>query len=152
MLLSTAFFFLLITIVVLSNFLNEDEYFLQIYLPYKSSVYFETPIEPNQIFYHEYIHSVERSPVREYFKIDQHYNMIATESWTKSFGAGLPYEQKDELEMKDGFIVIKQERLIEYLNMLPSDLFPHVFNIDGQTVDLSAELNGERIRIQVIKK
>ncbi|WP_227937386.1 DUF1850 domain-containing protein [Alkalihalobacillus deserti] len=152
LLLSTAFLFLFIVIYFILTPSQQDEYFLQIYLPYEDVVFFETPIKPDETFYHEYIHSVELSQVREYFKIDDHYNMIATASWTQSFGAGLPYEKRDELEMKEGFIVIKQERLIEHLNMLPSDLFPHAFYVGEQTVDLSGELNGKRIRIQVIKK
>lgn len=151
LLLSTAFLFLLILVTSLTVFPKQkDEYLLQIYLPYEDVVFFETPIKPNQTFYHEYVHSVELSPVREYVKIDDSYNMIATESWTQSFGAGLPYEKKDEFEMKDGFFVIKQERLIEHLNLLPSDLFPHSFHVEEQTVDLSGELNGKRIRIQVV--
>jgi hypothetical protein len=153
LLFSTAFFFLLMTVgLMMLTASKEDDYYLQIYLPYEDTVYFETPIQANDTFYHEYLHSVELSPVREYFKIDDQYNMIATESWTRSFGAGLPYETKDELEMKDGFFVMKQERLIEHLNLLPSHLFPHAFYVGDHEVDLSGELNGERIRIQVIKK
>ncbi|MFC0559433.1 DUF1850 domain-containing protein [Halalkalibacter alkalisediminis] len=153
LLLSTAFLFLFIgSVVLLFNPSQGDKYFLQIYLPYEDVVFFETPIKPDQTFYHEYVHSVELSPVREYFKIDERYNMIATESWTQSFGAGLPYEKKDEFEMRDGFFVITQERLIEHLNLLPSHLFPHAFYVGEERVDLSGELNGKRIRIQVIKK
>ncbi len=152
MLFSTAFLFLLVCVMILTFFQQKQAYFLQIYLPYEDEVYFETEVTVNDVFYHEYIHSVELSPVREYYKINEQYQMVATESWTQSFGAGLPYEAKDELEMKDGFIIIKQERLIEHLNILPSHLFPHSFHVGEETVDLSGELNGERLRIRVITK
>ncbi|WP_332695810.1 DUF1850 domain-containing protein [Halalkalibacter lacteus] len=153
LLLSTAFLFLLLAINLM--FLSSGEkqkYFLQIYLPYEDTVYFEAPVYPNDTFYHEYLHSVELSPVREYYKIDENYHMIATESWTKSFGAGIPYETKDNLERIDGFFVIQEEREIDSLNLLPSDLFPHSFYYGEKAVDLSSELSGERIRIQVLKK
>ncbi len=131
---------------------EKKEYFLQIYLPYADIVFFEEPVQPGATFYHEYFHSVELSPVREHFIIGENYQMIATESWSKSFGAGLPYETKDKLERIDGFFVIHEEREIEHLNLLPSDLYPHFFFYGEKTVDLSSELSGERIRIQVIKK
>ncbi|WP_034626638.1 DUF1850 domain-containing protein [Halalkalibacter okhensis] len=152
LLLSTAFLFLLI-IVVLWKFTPSEkhEYFLQIYLPYNDIVFWEEKIQPNDTFYHEYLHSVELSPVREYFTIDDEYRMIATESWTKSFGAGLPYETKDHLEIVDGFFVIQDHRELEYLNILPSHLYPHSFFYGEQSIDLSGELHGERIRIQVVK-
>jgi hypothetical protein len=131
---------------------DKQEYVLQIYLPYAETVFWEEPVQPGDTFYHEYLHSVERSPVREYYKIDENYQMIATESWSKSFGAGLPYETKEKLERIDGFFVIHEEREIEHLNILPSHLYPHSFFYREKTVDLSSELSGERIRIQISKK
>ncbi|MDT8858674.1 DUF1850 domain-containing protein [Alkalihalobacillus sp. MEB130] len=151
LLLSTAFLFLFMIAIWTATSVKKQEYFLQIYLPYEDTVFFEAPIEQNDTFYHEYLHSVELSPVREYFKVDEHYKLIATESWTKSFGAGLPYETKDKLENIDGFFVIHEERELEYLNILPSHLYPHSFHFKDQSVDLSGELSGERIRIQIIE-
>ncbi len=130
---------------------DKQEYFLQIYLPYEDKVFFEQLIEPDDTFYHEYLHSVEQTPVREYYKIDEDYRMIATESWTKSFGAGLPYESKEKLERVDGFFVIHDDRELDYLNILPSKLYPHQFFFKDWTVDLSKDLSGKRIRIQVIE-
>ncbi|WP_332634461.1 DUF1850 domain-containing protein [Halalkalibacter flavus] len=152
LLLSTAFLFLLI-IIVLSKLssIGKQEYFLQIYLPYNDIVFWEEKIQPHDTFYHEYLHSVELSPVREYFTIDEEFRMIATESWTKSFGAGLPYETKDNFEIVDGFFVIQDHRELEYLNILPSNLYRHSFYFGEESIDLSNELSGERIRIQVVK-
>jgi hypothetical protein len=153
LLLSTAFLFLIIVIIsVIFLPVDKQEYVLQIYLPYAETVFWDEPVQPGDTFYHEYLHSVELSPVREYYKIDENYQMIATESWSKSFGAGLPYETKEKLERIDGFFVIHEEREIEYLNILPSHLYPHSFFYREKTVDLSSELSGERIRIQISKK
>ncbi|RPF53310.1 DUF1850 domain-containing protein [Aquisalibacillus elongatus] len=91
-------------------------------------------------FSHRYIHSVEKSPVIEKFKIDQDWTILTMESWTKSFGAGLPYEDKGDVEMKDGFFVIQNLNrpvIGGELKFQPSHLYPHTFHFEDQEVTLS---------------
>ncbi|GAE93702.1 hypothetical protein JCM21714_2805 [Gracilibacillus boraciitolerans JCM 21714] len=58
-------------------------------------------------FSHQYIHSVEKSPVQEIFELSNSGEIVTMESWTKSFGAGLPYQHQGEVSMKDGYYVMR---------------------------------------------
>jgi hypothetical protein len=89
-------------------------------------------------FRHEYIHSVEKSIVIEKFKLAEGGRILAMESWTRSFGAGMPYEQKGTVEMKDGFYILKDLKdPIDVIHMQPSHLYPHHFYFKEEEVVLS---------------
>ncbi len=153
LLLSFAFLFLIPYSILSMTKAEAENYYLQIYLLKENEVYWETKVNKNDTFYHEYIHSVELSPVREYYFIVEQYSLVAQESWTKSFGAGLPTEKKREIEFKDGFMVIRDERPIEYINMQSSHLFPHYLYVGKEQVELSSQyLSGKPFRIRVLLK
>jgi hypothetical protein len=95
-------------------------------------------IETEEWFRHEYIHSVEKSIVIEKFKLDESGQILAMESWTRSFGAGMPYEQKGTVEMKDGFYILKDlNDPINVIHMQPSHLYQHTFHFKEEKVLLS---------------
>jgi hypothetical protein len=94
--------------------------------------------KPGDWFEYHYIHSVELSQVIEKYKLDHQGTILAMESWTGSFGAGLPYELSDNIEFIDGFYVVKDiNRSIDQINFLPSDLNPAIFNFKEHKVVLS---------------
>ncbi|WP_162297955.1 DUF1850 domain-containing protein [Halalkalibacillus sediminis] len=124
-------------------------FFLNTKSPYKKIVIedihtgdtmWQEEVEKGDWFSHRYIHSVEKSPVEEKFKVDEDWVILTMESWTKSFGAGLPYERKGDVEMKDGYYILRNlNRPVHggVLRMQPSELFPHSFFFEEQEVVLS---------------
>ncbi|MFS0724654.1 DUF1850 domain-containing protein [Paenibacillus sp. 1P07SE] len=121
---------------------------------YKSgTVLWKHEIEAGEWFSHRYIHSVERSPVIEKFQFDDRGRLCTMESWTRSFGAGLPYELQGETERIDGYYVSRElNRLVGSggIRMLPSSLFPHAFYFREEEILLSeAPYAGNRITIFV---
>ncbi len=95
-------------------------------------------IKEGEWFQHEYIHSVEKSLVIEKFKLSEAGSIFAMESWTRSFGAGLPYELNGDLEMRDGFYILKNINApIEVLHMQPSHLEKHTFHFRDYEIILS---------------
>ncbi|WP_054752176.1 DUF1850 domain-containing protein [Piscibacillus salipiscarius] len=100
-------------------------------------ILWQEQVDRGDWFSHRYIHSVEKSPVIEKFKISGDWRILTMESWTKSFGAGLPYEDKGDVEMKDGFFVIKNLNRPVFggeLKFQPSHLYPHTFKFKDQTI------------------
>ncbi|MGP4042176.1 DUF1850 domain-containing protein [Gracilibacillus sp. D59] len=106
-------------------------------------------------FSHRYIHSVEKSPVKEVFEFSDAGKLMTMESWTKSFGAGLPYQRIGEVSLQDGYYVLKNiNRPIheDVLRIKPSDLYPHTFSFQNQTIYLSKQpFVGRVIEIDVIR-
>lgn len=59
-------------------------------------------IEKGSVFYIEYTHSVQLTPVGEVYVIDDEYNICLKESYFHSYGAGLPATTPYKFEMKEG--------------------------------------------------
>ncbi|PZD96161.1 hypothetical protein DNH61_09655 [Paenibacillus sambharensis] len=98
-------------------------------------VLWQTPIQEGEKLYYQYIHSVELSPVIEYYTADQDLGLIAVESRTRSFGAGLPYAFKGDTELADGFYIMKNlNEPIGELHMQPSYLYPFTLHIREESV------------------
>nr|WP_236838752.1 DUF1850 domain-containing protein [Caldalkalibacillus salinus] len=116
-------------------------------------ILWQEDIQAGEWFYHEYLHSVEKSPVIEKFKVNRAGEILTMESWTKSFGAGLPYEQQGTVEMVDGFYVLKDlHRPIHggAFLMQPSNKYPHTFHFRDHRIMLSEEpYASTRIKIEV---
>ncbi len=146
---------LVLIVLIFFIFLNHPTYVLQIEKVETGEILWESEIEKEEWFAHEYIHSVEKSPVIEKFKFDKSGEILTMESWTKSFGAGLPYERKGTVDMIDGYFVIKDlNRPIHggSLMMQPSDLFPHKFYFQDEELMLSeAPFVKNAIEIKVVE-
>ncbi|TMW72334.1 DUF1850 domain-containing protein [Alteribacter natronophilus] len=103
-----------------------------------NKVLWQAPIEPEVWFHHEYIHSVEKSKVMEKYKLASDGQLYAMESWTRSFGAGLPYEDRGTAEIVDGWYILKDlYSPLEELRMLPSHLHLHTFHYGDEELVLS---------------
>ena len=100
-----------------------------------------------------YIHSVERSPVKEIFEIRQS-DIYTMESHTESFGAGMPYDG-EEIEMKDGkFIIRNINRKVHggALRVRPSSVFPHHVEIGKNRIIISeTPYEGRNLEIKVVR-
>ncbi|QGG48623.1 DUF1850 domain-containing protein [Heliorestis convoluta] len=135
------------------GFLLPSQLYLVIKEKDRGSLLFSVAIEKGDWFSHRYIHSVERSEVIEKFKIDEKGQILAMESWTSSFGAGLPHLSKGQSALIDGYYVLQEiEEPVSSLYLLPDDLFPHTLHVHDETILLSASpYVGVVIKIDVIK-
>ncbi len=152
---SDAFFLKIMTIVafiilvLIGWSLFNQPYFQLIITDMKSNeVLWKSDISKGDTFSHQYIHSVEKSPVKEVFQFSASGKLLTMESWTKSFGAGLPYQREGDVSMRDGYYVLQNlNRPIHggVLRMKPSDLYPHTFTFQDQTFHLSEKPFVKRI-------
>ena len=91
---------------------------LQISAVKKNNVVFLQRVSPGDRFSTGYVHSVELSPVQEYFYIDSHYRMVLTETTFKSSNVGLPYAAfgKEVFHTEaDGFRISNMHRTVPQL-------------------------------------
>ena len=91
---------------------------LQIKAVKRSKVVYLQQISQGDRFCTGYVHSVELSPVREYFYVDKDYRMILQETAFKSSNVGLPYAAfgKEVFHMEsDGFRITNMNRVVPRL-------------------------------------
>ncbi|MBM7634131.1 DUF1850 domain-containing protein [Geomicrobium sediminis] len=128
-------------IVVLIMMTSEREPRLQIVANETGEVLFNYEVSPGTQFYHEYIHSVMKTPIREIFMIDKDYIIVPKETWTKSFGAGIPYAENEQMEMIEGyFIVPSSSREIDSIRLMPSNMYEHTFQYEDEEIIVLSEL------------
>ncbi|MFC3419571.1 DUF1850 domain-containing protein [Salinicoccus hispanicus] len=117
------------------------------------AVLYSAAVEEGERFAVTYIHSVERSPVKEVFEV-RGTDVYTMESHTESFGAGMPYEG-DEVEMEDGkFIIRNINRRVHggVLRIRPSSVFPHHIELGDDRITISeAPYKGRNLEIKVIR-
>ncbi|UOQ49383.1 DUF1850 domain-containing protein [Gracilibacillus caseinilyticus] len=123
-------------------FWQRPHYLLEITDRNTDEVLWSAEIDKNETFSHEYVHSVEKSPVKEVFQFSSTGEMLTMESWTKSFGAGMPYAREGDVEMEDGYYILRNlNRPIQggIIRMKPSNLYPHRFTFRQDSFYLSKE-------------
>ncbi|QDI92201.1 DUF1850 domain-containing protein [Salicibibacter halophilus] len=124
---------------------------LQVIATASDDVLLEEEIEPGDTFFHEYIHSVMKTPIREVFEINEDFEVVPIETWTQAFGAGIPYEADEPIRKEEGFYVIPDDgRVVEELRLIPSNLYTHTFQFKDETLYLSdMEEDDRRVMIHV---
>ena len=124
---------------------------LQVVATESDDILFEEEIEPGDTFFHEYIHSVMKTPIREVFVINDDFEVAPKETWTKTFGAGIPYDADEPIRQEDGFYIIPDDgRVVEELRLIPSNLYTHTFEFKNETLHLSdMEEDDRRVMIHV---
>ncbi|SDI71340.1 DUF1850 domain-containing protein [Natribacillus halophilus] len=144
-------FLLFLAILLLLAVFWEQTPKLQVVATESDDVLFEEEIEPGDTFFHEYIHSVMKTPIREVFEINDDFEVVPKETWTQAFGAGIPYEANEPIRQENGFYVIPDDgRVVEELRLIPSNLYTHTFQFKNETLDLSdMEEDDRRIMIHV---
>ncbi|WP_373446101.1 DUF1850 domain-containing protein [Salinicoccus bachuensis] len=108
-------------------------------------------IEDGERFSVTYIHSVERSPVKEVFEV-RGTEIFTMESHTESFGAGMPYEG-EVMELENGkFIISDINRPVHggALRIRPSSVFPHHIMIGEDDVVISdPPYKGRNLEVEI---
>lgn len=104
----------------------------------------ERPIDDGQTVVLSYTHSVEKTPVRDVYEVDDDaLRMIRTEFY--SFGAGLPTDNVTTTD--DGYVVYLDERY-EQLPVAPREIPGHELVVGDDRYDLVA-LADDRMIIRI---
>lgn len=100
----------------------------------KESVSVSYPIDENDHFSIEFIHSVNKSPVVEYYKIDKKGNLYVYKTIYYNYGAGVPTDIEGDETIsygEDGSMIIDNiNRKINNLTYYLSDISDHVLKIN----------------------
>jgi hypothetical protein len=112
-------------------------------------------VRPGNEFALGYIHSVELSPVWDYFRVDDSYRMILYETAIRSFNAGLPNTLTGEERLhreRDGFRISGMNRVLPVIDLWVHERTDNTLNV-GDIVPLKLySLAGNKLlRISIRK-
>lgn len=101
---------------------------------------------PSNKFTLFFIHSVQKTPVYEFFKIQDNNTLSLVKTEFSSFGIGLPYtDEGGELKIKNDRIELKFERDFEKIPIRVSPIPEHAIIIDGKKYPLLDFANPENL-------
>jgi len=128
---------------------------LQIDLLKEERPVFVRIVRPGNEFALGYIHSVELSPVWDYFRVDDSYRMILYETAIRSFNAGLPNTLTEEERLhreRDGFRISGMNRVLPVIDLWVHERTDNTLNV-GDIVPLKLySLAGNKLlRISIRK-
>ncbi|WP_306054707.1 DUF1850 domain-containing protein [Natronococcus wangiae] len=104
----------------------------------------ERPVDDGQTVVLSYTHSVEKTPVRDVYEVDDDaLRMVRMEFY--SFGAGLPTDDVERTD--DGYVVYRDDRY-ERLPVAPREIPGHELVVGDDRYDLVA-LADDRVTIQI---
>ncbi|WP_234983899.1 DUF1850 domain-containing protein [Selenihalanaerobacter shriftii] len=126
---------LIIISIVGSLFLFNSEW-LVIQEAESDKVIWQQPVEGNIEFAIKYLHSVERTPVWEYFVVKDN-KLYLTGTRYESYGAGLPFLKQHTYVVGDGKFEIKNiDKKLDSIPLRVSDYALHKFIIDKEEYKL----------------
>ena len=73
----------------------------------KDEILFQEKIFPGYVFATKINHSVQLTPVLEFFEIDENYHMLLTKTIVKDLGWGMPSTPEGDFSYQSGEMVIK---------------------------------------------
>ena len=105
------------------------------------SIITEKALDKNDFFSVEFIHSVNNSPVIEYYKFDDQNNIYVYKTVYYNFGAGVPTELNGHETLSysdDGAIIIDNiDKKIDNLTYYLSNIYDHILKInDGESISM----------------
>lgn len=113
-------------------------------------------ISTNDFFSIEFFHSVNKSPVIEYYKINDSGKIVLYKSKYYNFGAGVATDLNDNEIMRydnDGSMVIENmNMLFDELNYYLSDIYDHKLTINDKITYSLWELCGKNSQITFLYK
>ncbi|MGB9812204.1 MAG: DUF1850 domain-containing protein [Thermovenabulum sp.] len=123
------FFVVLIAALFLSFYRIEKEVDLVIF-NVDNGKKFEIPLK-NSEFTHVFIHSIQKTPVFEDFKIEKSDDLHLVKTRYYSLGIGLPCYEEGKFENKNGEFIMEMNRTFKTLQIRVSPLKGHGIIIDG---------------------
>ncbi|SFL82665.1 DUF1850 domain-containing protein [Halanaerobium salsuginis] len=136
------FFLLIITVLLLSLKVNT----LQLVDYKKNNIFWQEKAVENAVFKISYIHSVERTPVIEIFKIKQG-KIILTGTEYESYGAGLPTTAitGEYVVKNDKFFLKDINQFLPDIMLRVSDYAQHEFIYQDQVYELYKKIPTETL-------
>ncbi len=114
---------------------------------------FVRTIKPNSTFSTAYVHSVELSPVREYFRIDGDFRIVLYETHFSSCNTGLPTTLSgDERFSRDGdhFRIFNMARVVPILDLWVNAQYDNILQLGGDPpISLPAFVGDTLLRVTV---
>ena len=105
--------------------------------------------EPN--FYTSFLHSVQKTPVREYYTLAPENGFLLTAAEYSSYGAGLPFLESDgHYEVRDHqFVITEMNRSVEQINLIYFDFIDYQLHYQNKNIDFAEYFSpsGESIAI-----
>jgi hypothetical protein len=102
---------------------------------------FVRSLRPGDTFSLSFIHSVEKSPVRDHFKIDEGYRIVLYETAFRSLNTGLPTDVSggEHWVRADGeFHVVNRHRFLPEIRLPVDSSSANTLEIGGRRVSLPA--------------
>ncbi len=121
------------------------------------NIILQFPIKENEGFSLRYIHSIHRTPVEEFFYIDNEYNIIAEKTIFESYGVGIPsnVEEGQIFYRENGkFVIDHIQRVLPYFDQRIGQVIAnHHLRIKGLEIPLKEVTSpGNWIRFEVSKR
>jgi len=120
----------------------------------KGKTVFMQRISPGESFSLSFIHSVEKSPVTDYFRIDDAYRIVLYETSFYSLNTGLPATISAEQKLTRtarGFRLTIPDRVLPDIQLWVDRRYEGTLKIDGKVVSLAA-LNGNTLLQMSVRK
>lgn len=115
---------------------------------------FAAPVQPGDSFSIQFIHSVHRTPINEFYQISEDHNMILSKVMYETYGVGNPSDitPGEKFYMENGKLVIEgMDRVMDSILLRIGQVrADHQLIIQGKRIHL-AELNepGSKVMIKV---
>lgn len=117
-------------------------------------IIFSRRVVPGDDFSTLYIHSVEKTPVKEIFVIDNQYRIILSETQVSSSGAGLPSQifKEEQFFLKDGKFIIKNiNKFLPFIPLKVGKASHNIFFFKEEMIDLSTLIGDGLVYIKIKK-
>ena len=117
-------------------------------------IIFSRRVAPGDIFSTLYIHSVEKTPVKEIFVIDNQYRIILSETRVSSSGAGLLSQifGEEQFLLKDGKFIIKNiNKFLPFIPLKIGKNSHNTFFFKEKMIDLSTLIGDGLVYIRIVK-
>lgn len=141
------FSFLIYTFAVTEGILEIIDYSTK-------KIIFSRRVAPGDNFSTLYIHSVEKTPVKEIFIIDNQYRIILSETQVSSSGAGLPSQifGEEQFLLEDGnFIINNINRFLPFIPLKVGKNSHNTFFFKETIIDLSSVIGDGLVYIRIRK-
>ncbi len=84
-----------------------------------------------------FIHSINLSPVEEFFSLGSESSLILGKVTFAQFGTGMPTGDDEVIGMEDGLYVTKPARRFDSIELRVSPVPGHELKLDGETIPLT---------------
>lgn len=125
---------------------------LQIAAVAKGEVVFSTFVGKHERFSLSFVHSVERSPVQDFFLIDEAYRLTLVETLFQSSNAGLPYAPSGEERFQrtpEGFRLTNMHRVLPAIELWVHEAYDNTLRIAGREVRLPSLAGNALLRLSI---